>query len=61
MLHAFLADEEGATAIEYALLASLLAMVCLLGMAAFGSGLAGIFGAVSDKAGGSLSGASGQL
>ncbi len=60
-LQVFLANEAGATAIEYALLASLVAMACLLGIAAFGDGLVSLFGAVSSKAGGSLGGASGQL
>lgn len=39
----FLRDEEGATAIEYGLIAALIAVVAMVGMSAVGDGLKEIF------------------
>ena len=39
----FWRDEEGATAIEYGLIAALIAVVAMVGMSAVGDGLDGIF------------------
>ena len=43
----FLKDEEGATAIEYGLLASLIAVAAIAAMTAVGAGLNTTFGSVS--------------
>lgn len=42
-LSRFLRDERGATAIEYALIASLIAMVIIGGVSAVGGSLNGVF------------------
>lgn len=44
----FLRDEEGVTAIEYALLAALIALALLVGAAALGDGLSNFFQAIAD-------------
>ena len=45
----FLADEEGATAIEYGLLASLVALAIVVGAGALGVKLNDLFQGVADK------------
>jgi pilus assembly protein Flp/PilA len=45
----FLRDEGGATAIEYALIASLIAVVIITGVTAVGTGLSSTFNTVSGK------------
>ena len=45
----FLKDEEGATAIEYGLLASLIAVAAIAAMTAIGTGLQNTFGSVSAQ------------
>ena len=45
---ALLKDESGATAIEYALIASLISIGILAGATAVGTGLNSIFGSVSS-------------
>jgi pilus assembly protein Flp/PilA len=47
MIRAFLRDEQGATAIEYALIAGLISMAIILGATQIGSNLASIFGNVA--------------
>ncbi len=49
----FLKDESGATAIEYGLIAALIAIAATAGMTALGDGLQGMFSDI----GGSLDGA----
>ena len=49
MIVKFLRDERGATAIEYALIASLIGLVIIAAVAAVGSSLTGVF---EDVAGG---------
>lgn len=49
MIMTFLRDERGATAIEYALIASLIGLVIISAVGAVGSALNGTFG---DVAGG---------
>lgn len=46
---AFWADEEGATAIEYGLLASLIALGIVLGATALGTSMNNLFNAVAQK------------
>ena len=43
----FLDDESGATAIEYGLIAALVAVACIAGLNAVGSSIAGVFTKVS--------------
>ncbi len=50
-LHVFLAEEEGATAIEYALIASLVALAILGGLTQLGQSLDGHFDSMSDAVG----------
>ena len=57
----FLSDEEGATAIEYGLIAALVAVGVISAMAAFGGNLSGLFGVVGGKAGSALATATGSL
>ena len=47
----FAADESGATAIEYGLIAALLAVAAIVAMTTFGTSLSGMFNFVSDRAG----------
>lgn len=47
----FWRDEEGATAIEYGLIAALIAVAAIVGMENIGAGLKGIFDTVADKLG----------
>lgn len=44
---AFCADEQGATAIEYGLLASLIAVAIIIPVTAVGGALQGVFEAIS--------------
>lgn len=48
-LSSFGADESGATAIEYGLIAGLVAVTIIVGMTAFGSSLSGMFNMVSTR------------
>jgi pilus assembly protein Flp/PilA len=57
----FLKDENGATAIEYGLIAALVAVGAIAAVTAFGGSLTGLFGAVEDKAGGAMDAASGSI
>ena len=43
MLRDFLADEEGATAIEYGLIAALISIACIMAFQTLGLNLADIF------------------
>lgn len=42
------ASEEGATAIEYGLIAALIALACIIAFTSLGLNLAGIFNTISD-------------
>lgn len=42
------ANEEGATAIEYGLIAALIALACIIAFTSLGLNLAGVFDRVSD-------------
>jgi pilus assembly protein Flp/PilA len=50
-LHRFAEDEAGATAIEYGLIAALIAVGAIVAMTQFGGSLGGLFNTVSTKAG----------
>jgi pilus assembly protein Flp/PilA len=52
MLARFLSDEEGATAIEYGLIAALIAVVLIASLTAVGNSLSTKFQAVSTAIGG---------
>ncbi len=45
----FIKDEDGATAIEYGLIAALVAVACIGALTAMGDSLVGIFEEVSTK------------
>jgi pilus assembly protein Flp/PilA len=53
----FLLDEDGATAIEYGLIAALIAVGCILAMTSFGGGLSGLFNHVQSRSGNAMDGA----
>lgn len=53
-LRRFAADQSGATAIEYGLIAALVAVGAIMAMTAFGSSLSGMFNTVSTRAGDAL-------
>lgn len=53
----FAKDEAGATAIEYGLIAALIAVGAIMAMTTFGGSLAGMFNTVSTKAGTAMSNA----
>ena len=61
MIAAFVRDESGATAIEYGVLAALLAMGLIAAFTAVGGGLEVLFTGVNTKAAENLSNASGLL
>ncbi len=48
-LHNFIKDESGATAIEYSLIAALIAMVVITAVTATGSNLSGMYDTISSK------------
>jgi pilus assembly protein Flp/PilA len=50
----FIQSEDAATAVEYALLLSLVAVVCLTALSALGSTTAGVFQEASDQMGARL-------
>ena len=50
LLRKFAADQSGATAIEYGLIAALIALLALVGMSTLGSSLSGLFNSTSNKA-----------
>ena len=49
MLRCFLADESGATVIEYALIAGFVAMVIIVGLEALGTSLSNTFNGIATK------------
>ena len=53
----FVRNESGATAIEYGLVAGLIAVALITAFTIFGSSLQGIFGRVRDKAGNAMNNA----
>ncbi len=61
MIVSFFQNESGATAIEYSLLASLIAIGAILAFTVTGGGLQNLFAGVGERAGASLDNASGVL
>jgi pilus assembly protein Flp/PilA len=57
LLARFLRNESGATAIEYGLIAALMAVFCIAAFAAFGGAVQGLFLRVNDKAGNAMTNA----
>ncbi|MGE0740568.1 MAG: Flp family type IVb pilin [Hyphomonadaceae bacterium] len=55
MLKRFLKNEDGATAIEYGLIAALIGVAIIVAVGAVGDGLNTTFGKVSAKLGGATS------
>ncbi len=53
-LRRFAADQSGATAIEYGLIAALVAVGAIMAMTAFGGSLSSMFNTVSTRAGDAL-------
>jgi len=49
MIRKFLKDESGATAIEYGLIAALVAVACIVALEAMGTSLSGMFDGVKGK------------
>jgi pilus assembly protein Flp/PilA len=49
LLKEFIADESGATAIEYGLIAALIAVGIIAAASLLGNSLSGIFGRVSNR------------
>ena len=49
MLRKLRADQSGATAIEYGLIAALLAVACITGMSALGGGSNGMWGKIEGR------------
>ncbi len=56
----FLRDQSGATAIEYGLIAGLIAVGIILSLTLFGEAIIGMFGVIESKAGGAMDNASGS-
>lgn len=59
LLARFAKDENGATAIEYGLIAALVSVVAIGALTALGTGLTTTFGNVSAQLGGAADGAAG--
>jgi len=57
----FSRDEQGATAMEYALLAALIGVGAIAAFGAFGNGLEAIFGSTQNGAGGAIADAANSL
>ena len=49
MIRNFLKDESGATAIEYGLIAALVAVACIVALEALGSSVSGMFTGIKGK------------
>ena len=49
MLRKLRADQSGATAIEYGLIAALIAVACISGMSTLGGGSNGLWGKIDDR------------
>ena len=54
MLRQLLRDEDGATAIEYGLIAALISMACIIAFTSLGLNLANIFTTISDTLAGAF-------
>lgn len=56
IIRRFAGSDGGATAIEYGLIAALMAIAAIGGMTALGGGLGGLFGEVSSKSANAMGG-----
>lgn len=56
LLKRFISNDEAATAIEYGLIAALVAVTAIVGIMALGGGLGNLFGSVSNKSANAMSG-----
>ena len=54
MIRRFLADDSGSTAMEYGLIAMLVAIGLIAAFVALGGGVQGLFGRVRDKGGNAM-------
>jgi pilus assembly protein Flp/PilA len=54
MLRRLRADQSGATAIEYGLIAALIAVACITGMSMLGGGSGGMWTGIDNKTGAAL-------
>ncbi len=54
MFRRFVGDESGATAIEYGLLAAMIAVAAIVAFGVLGGGLQNLFGTSSSGAGGAM-------
>jgi len=57
----FLEDERGATAVEYGLIAALMAVAAIASFSAFGNGLQNVFGSTTEGAGAAITDAASSL
>jgi pilus assembly protein Flp/PilA len=57
----FAANEDGATAIEYGLIATLVAVGAILSFGAVGAGLVNVFGTTESGAGGAIQDAANSI
>ena len=57
VLQRFIADEDGATAIEYGLITALIAVGLITAFMVFGEALLGLFGYVRDQSGNAMNNA----
>lgn len=57
VLHRFAEDEAGATAIEYGMIAALIAVGAIMAMTAFGGSLGTMFNTISTRAGDAMANA----
>ena len=61
MVAVFLTDDSGATAIEYGLIAAMIAVGAILAFTSLGNGLRTLFDNVDERAGNVITEASGSL
>ena len=54
LLVRFCSNESGSTAIEYGLIAAMLAVACIAAITALGGGVQGLFGRIQSKAGNAM-------
>ncbi|RYE88711.1 MAG: Flp family type IVb pilin [Hyphomicrobiales bacterium] len=55
----FVKDQSGATAIEYGLIAAMVAVGIIVALTSFGGSLTSLFGSVQTRAGGAMDAATG--
>lgn len=60
-LRAFATAEDGATAIEYGLLAALFSVACIVAFSTLGNGISALFGTTQSGAGGAITKAANSI